>query len=78
MPKGLSRGGERQYRSVFPRALDKFMEEMNRQLSSGETPTLQEGSFFGNYPWEQELAGMTPGEKGLSQGRYAPYTRWRI
>lgn len=56
--------------------LNRFQQAVGSQLAGGQLPTLTPQQFFGGLDFRNELAQLTPQERGIQSSRFAPRTRF--
>jgi len=64
--------------------LSEFQGALAQQARVGQSPSLSIVDFLGGsetqspYPWLQNWLRMSPSQRGVQLGWYAPRTRWNV
>lgn len=73
---GMSPQMSRFFSSNYNDIYGKYMGTQAAQAAGGEMPSGDFGGFLQNYPWLQQYYSYTPYQRGFSQARMAPTTRF--
>jgi len=74
---------KRFFQNQFSNVQNQYMGQLGQQIMGGGAPDLNFTDFLSQYfspqgGAAQAWGGMSPGQRGLDFGRFAPPTRWRV
>ena len=75
---GLEPGQQKFLRGRASDFLQQLQSGVGRQLVQGGMPTLMPQDFFGGMDFKDELFRYSPRERGMTQGQFAPRTRFQF
>ena len=78
---GRSPNQKKWFQNQFSEVQNRYMGQLGQQIMGGGAPTLNFTDFLSQWfapqgGAAQEWAGLSPSQRGMNQGRYAPPTRW--
>jgi len=81
------------YQSMIPQGTPSFQDYWQKQMSKvtgqyegalgkqalgGQPPSLFFQDFLQSYPWTQNWYNLSPSQRGLNSGQFAPSLQWGV
>ncbi len=73
---GLRPNQQKSLRGQLPEFLSRLRQSAGSSLVGGNIPTLLNDDFFKNINFRDELFKLSPQQRGQSQSRFSPRTRF--
>ena len=73
---GASPRQQRYFRGQFQDMYDRYLGELGRQAAGGKTPTRKFTDFLQDIDFDWEYGMLSPRQRGVQLGQFAPPVRW--
>lgn len=66
------------WKGQYGRVQQDYMTSLGQMAMAGEPPSMRFSSFLQQYPFMQRYNLMSPRQRGINRGRFAPSLSWRL